>query len=72
MKVEGRIVSDWIGVMETECQNLLEQGKTVSLDLSGVIFVGDEGVDLIRRLLDKGCVLSSCPLFIHHVVFTKT
>lgn len=72
MKIEGRIVSDWISVVETECQNLLAQGKTISLDLSDVNFVGAEGVHMIRRLLDQGCVLASCPLFIHHILFTQT
>ena len=72
VKVEGRIVSDWVSVVETECQNLLTQGKTVSLDLSEVAFVGAEGIDMIRRMLDRGCVLSSCPLFIHHVLCTQT
>ena len=72
MKVEGRIVSDWISVVETESQNLLAQGKTIALDLSDVNFVGVEGVRMIRRLLDQGCVLARCPLFIHHVLFTQT
>jgi len=72
MKIEGRIVSDWISVVETECQNLLAQGKTIFLDLSDVNFVGAEGVAMIRRLLDQGCVLAGCPLFIHHVLFSQT
>ncbi|WNM64129.1 hypothetical protein [Candidatus Nitrospira neomarina] len=71
MKVEGRIVSDWIEVMETEFKNLLAEGKIVALDLSEVTFVEPEGVHMIRGILDKGCVLSSCPLFIHHVLFTQ-
>ena len=72
MKIEGRIVSDWIHVVESECQKLLAQGKTLSLDLSGVNFVGAEGVLMIRRLIDQGCALANCPLFIHHVLCTHT
>lgn len=72
MKVEGRIVSDWICVVEHECQKLLTQGKTLSLDLSGVNYVGAEGVLMIRRLIDQGCALANCPLFIHHVLCAQT
>jgi len=72
MKIEGRIVLDWIRVVETECHNLLTRGNLVSLDLSGVSFVGPEGVSMLRGLLDKGCVLSNCPLFIHHMLMNHT
>lgn len=72
MKIEGRIVADWIHVVESECQKLFGTGKTISLDLSGVNFVETEGVYMIRRLLEQGCVLSGCPLFIHHVLCAQT
>lgn len=72
MKIEGRLVSDWINVVEAEGHNLLAQGKTVLLDLSGVIFVEAAGASMLRGLIEKGCVLWNCPLFIHHVLFTYT
>lgn len=72
VKIEGRIVLDWIQVVESECHDLLSRGESVFLDLSGVIFVGSEGASMIRRLLDKGCVLANCPLFIQHVLIQQT
>ncbi len=72
MKIEGRIVSDWIKTVDAECQQLLTQGRKVLLDLSGVIFIEADGASMIRALLEKGCVLWSCPLFIHHVLFTQS
>jgi len=68
MKLEGRIVSEWIKVVESEGQNMLAQGQPISLDLSGVSFVAPEGVHMIRRLLRKGCALVNCPLFIQKVL----
>lgn len=68
MKLEGRIVSEWIKVVESEGQNMLAQGQTISLDLSGVSFVAPEGVNMIRGLLHKGCALVNCPLFIQKVL----
>jgi len=70
MAIEGRIVSEWINVVETECQALLLKKQNVLLDFSGVNFVEGEGVRMIQRLLHKGCRVVNCPAFIHHVLFT--
>ncbi|MDR4495864.1 MAG: STAS domain-containing protein [Nitrospirales bacterium] len=70
MAIEGRIVSEWIDVVETECQALLLTKQNVLLDFSDVNFVEGEGVRMIRRLLHKGCRVVNCPPFIYHVLFT--
>lgn len=70
MAIEGRIVSEWINVVETECQALVLKNQNVLLDFSGVNFVEGEGIRMIRRLLRKGCRVVNCPPFIHHVLFT--
>ena len=70
MAVEGRIVSEWIEVVETECQGLLSQGQHVLLDFSGVTFVEAEGVRMIRRLLHNGCGVVNGPPFIQQLLFT--
>lgn len=70
MAIEGRIVSEWINVVETECQALLLRKQNVLLDLSGVNYVERKGVRMIRRLLCKGCRVVNCPPFIHQVLFT--
>lgn len=70
MAIEGRIVSEWIEVVETECHALLLKKQNVLLDFSGVNFVEGEGVRMIRRLLHKGCRVVNCPAFIHQVLFT--
>ncbi len=70
VEIEGRIVSEWINVVETECQALLSEKQNVLLDFSGVNFVEEEGVRMIRRLLHKGCRVVNCPAFIQHVLFT--
>lgn len=70
VEIEGRIVSDWIEVVETECQRLLAQGNNVVLDFSAVNFVGEDGVRMIRQLMTKGCRVVKCPPFIQQVLFT--
>lgn len=70
MAIEGRIVSEWISVVETECQGLLLKQQNVLLDFSGVNFVGADGVRMIRRLIAKGCRIKNCPSFIQQILFT--
>ena len=70
VEIEGRIVSEWINVVETECQGLLAQGNNVVLDFSAVNFVGTDGVRMIRRLITNGCRIKNCPPFIQQILFT--
>ncbi|WNM58037.1 STAS domain-containing protein [Candidatus Nitrospira allomarina] len=70
VEIEGRIVSEWINVVESECQGLLAQGNHVVLDFSAVNFVGEDGVRMIRRLIIKGCQIKNCPSFIQPILFT--
>ena len=70
VEIEGRIVSEWINVVETECQGLLAQGNKVVLDCSAVSFVGEDGVRMIRRLITQGCGIKNCPSFIQQILFT--
>ena len=50
VRAEGRVVSDWVEVLERECQMSLEQAQWVEIDLSGVTFIDGRGVEMLRRL----------------------
>lgn len=50
LKVQGRIVSEWIDVLEQETMSLIEAGRTVRLDFSEVTFVSRRGQAMLRRL----------------------
>ncbi len=50
LKLEGRIVSDWVGVLEQEClESLREKGKVI-LDFSAVTFIDSRGIAMLRRI----------------------
>jgi anti-anti-sigma regulatory factor len=51
--VEGRIVSDWAGVLEQECLKLLDRGSHVVLDIGQVSYLDRRGVRVLRELLQK-------------------
>ena len=63
--VEGRIVSEWVGVLEQECRQLrLEPRRQLRLDLTAVTFIDPPGVSALRRLVADGVAIVRVPDFI--------
>lgn len=51
LHVEGRIVSEWVGVLREECGRALQEpSRRLRLDLTGVTFVDASGVRALRSL----------------------
>ena len=53
LKVEGRIVSEWVGVLEQECQAWLRQGCRVLLDFSQVSYIDSGGVQTLKKMPEQ-------------------
>jgi anti-anti-sigma regulatory factor len=68
LRVEGRIVSDWVGVLERECQLAFEGKRRVALDLSAVTFIDQRGVAALKRLSADALELINCPEFIEELL----
>ena len=65
LHLEGRIVSNWVSVLEDECTRLLqERGRRLRLDLGAVLFVDDRGVLVLEWLATQGIELANVPPFI--------
>ena len=63
--VEGRIVSEWVGLLERECRQLrLEPRRRLQLDLTAVTFIDPPGVSALRRLVAEGVAIVRVPDFI--------
>jgi hypothetical protein len=63
--VEGRIVSEWVDVLERECRQLrLEPRRQLRLDLTAVTFIDPPGVSALRRLVADGVAIVRVPDFI--------
>lgn len=72
MKVEGKVVSDDVSVLERECLACLEEKKGVLLDLSGVTYVDARGVTMLDRLVSEENVrVSKCSSFIEQLLKCK-
>ncbi len=61
LRLAGRLADDDLRVLEDECRRGREAGKRVTLDLSGLTFVGRTGVETLRRLRDRGLELVHVP-----------
>ncbi len=64
LRLEGRLASGWIGVLESECQQWIRQGKRVVLDFSGVTSIDDRGARFARSLQKYEVKIVNPPLLI--------
>ncbi len=71
LKVEGRIVSNWIATLERECGGLLERGKAIDLDFSGVRFVDAQGVAMLKNLLTRNVRITGCSDLIQSLLYEE-
>lgn len=70
LRVEGRVVADWVPVLERECWLALEENLRVRVDLSAVTFVDGRGVAALRQLGAKDLEIINCPEFIGELLRT--
>jgi anti-anti-sigma regulatory factor len=64
LSVEGRIVSEWVAVVEHECRQAARETPRVQLDLAAVTFIDARGVEVLRRLVTDGVAVVNCREFI--------
>ena len=68
LKVQGRIVSEWIEVLERECREVFESRRTVQLDFSGVTFISGQGLAMLNRLPAGKVQIVGCSPLIEQVL----
>ncbi len=64
LKVEGRIASEWIDVLERECRTQLEDDRSVLLDFSNITFIDRVGVEMLKSLAAEDVEIINCSVFI--------
>jgi hypothetical protein len=65
LHVEGRIVSDWVSVLQEECSRVRqESGRRLRLDLGAVTFIDLRGVLALRRFTTEGVAIVNSPALI--------
>lgn len=64
LRLDGRVVGEWVGVLAQACASAREAGGRLSLDLTGVSFLDPEAVQLVRRLMRGGVEVSGSSGFV--------
>ena len=63
LKVEGRVASDWVQVLEEECRRHTGDGRDVQLDFTEVSMIDCDGIAMLRRLTrSRVAIVKASPL----------
>ncbi len=63
LRLEGQVRGPWLNVLRVSCDEVLAQGRQLRLDLSGVLFIDNEGVTFLRSLAAQQVPLTNCSPF---------
>jgi len=61
LKAEGRIVGEWVRLLEEECRGLAREHDDLVLDLEAVSYLDQNAVRLLRSLASESVSLVNCP-----------
>ncbi|MFN0107506.1 MAG: STAS domain-containing protein [Blastocatellia bacterium] len=50
LRLDGRLVSDWVEVLRSSCEQAFQNESRLNLDLAGVSFADQDGLQLLRQL----------------------
>ncbi len=68
LRVEGRLTQDTAAELQTACDAVLATHGALRLDVAGVRFVDQTGVELLRGLEDRGASLGGCSAFVRELL----
>lgn len=61
LRLDGRLVSRWVEVLRSSCEQAFQHGSRLRLDLAGVSFADREGLNLLRQLQAQQVSVINCP-----------
>ncbi len=67
---EGTIASESVVLLERECSTLMEDGRSLQLNLVDVDFVDHAGVEMLKLLLNRGVVIEEASLTVRGLLAT--
>lgn len=53
LRLEGRVVAQWVTALEEECQRVPRGPKRLILDVAGVTFIDRDGVAMLGKMNGK-------------------
>jgi hypothetical protein len=64
LRLEGRLISQWVGLLRSSCEQAFHHGGRLILDLTDLSFADHEGVQLLRQLEQQQVTIVNCSLFL--------
>jgi len=71
LRIEGRITQQTVEELSLSCEVCLADHSPLFLDLSGVQFVDEAGIEVFRRLRQRGVILLGCSGFLTELLQTN-
>lgn len=68
LKVEGRVIGDWVSELDRTCGSCLSQSRRVTLDLSDVSYIDRQGVEMLKRILGENVQLIGTTLLVQRLL----
>ena len=68
LRLEGRIVSDWVSVVERECLTWLREKRQVILEVAEVTFIDRRGLEMLRRIISPQLQIINAPALIEELL----
>ena len=72
LKLEGRVVGEWVGELRQVCETLLIEGRSLKLDLADVTFADASGVAALSSFKSRGVTFSNCSPFVEEQLKSPT
>lgn len=69
LRLEGRLVGDWVAVFRAECERVLAAGRRLRLDCCEVTYADPPGVEVLRSIQARaGVEVVRCPPLIERLL----
>ena len=64
LRVEGRVIGPWVEELRRACEGILGEGGRLTLDLSAVSFIDNDGIVLFQSLDGRQVGVVNCSPFV--------
>jgi anti-anti-sigma regulatory factor len=68
LKVEGRLVMDWVPELEAACTRQRANGRQLVLDFADVLFVDRRGARAVTDLVHAGIRVENCRTLVQELL----
>jgi hypothetical protein len=64
VRLVGQVRAQWVHELGRLCDQILQAGGSLEIEMSDVSFVDDAGAHLLHELTGRGATLANCALFV--------